>query len=66
MEQSKIEQIRVEVAVISEFASMATSMAMEEEYSGIKRVLSALESHLEKLKGLVAIEQPTEKKSIKR
>jgi len=62
-----MDQARVEAALITEFASMAVQMAEEEEYAGLKRVLTSLQAHVIKLNNVLAPEQAsTEKKPAKK
>ena len=54
MEQSKLDQVKLESSILAEFAFMASSMVIEEEYAGLKRVIAALEQHSARLSSLLS------------
>lgn len=67
VEQIKIEQARMEMSVVTELATMAVEMVDNEEYSGVKRVLNSLQTHIMKANTLLTVvPEVAEKKPAKK
>lgn len=67
VEQIKIEHARMEMSVVTELATMAVEMVDNEEYSGVKRVLNSLQTHIMKANTLLTVvPEVAEKKPAKK